>query len=64
LPYNKVSDYYRRNFTPLELVGTCVDAAFAASLHIYGKATNGRDRLGIDASRLIAFALAEQEEDA
>ncbi|MAU00386.1 MAG: hypothetical protein CL608_24860 [Anaerolineaceae bacterium] len=64
LPYNKVSDYYRRNFTPVELVGTCVDAAFAASLHIYGKATNGRDRLGIDASRLIAFALAEQEEDA
>ncbi len=63
-PYSKVGSYYRRNFTPVELVGTCVDAAFAASLHIFGKATNGRHRLGIDTSRLIAFALAEQEDDA
>jgi hypothetical protein len=62
-PYNKVGDYYRHYFTPVALVGTCVDAAFAAHLQIYGKATNGRHRLGIDASRLIAFALAEEELD-
>ncbi|MBK8899909.1 MAG: hypothetical protein IPM53_01880 [Anaerolineaceae bacterium] len=60
-PYNKVGDYYQRNFTPGELVGSCVDAAFAASLAVYGKATNGWERLGLDASRLIAFALAEEE---
>jgi hypothetical protein len=60
-PYSKAVDYYQRNFAPNELVGTCVNAAFAASLHVYGKATNGYERIGLDASRLIAFALAEQE---
>lgn len=60
-PYLKVSDVYQRDFTPMELVGTCVNAAFAASLGVYGKATNGDHRLGLDASRLIAFALAEEE---
>ena len=29
-----LGSYYQRNFTPVELVGDCVDAAFAASLHI------------------------------
>ena len=62
-PYHKLSGYYQRDFTPIELVGSCVDAAFAASLHVYGKATNGSERLSINASRLIAFALAEEETD-
>jgi hypothetical protein len=62
-PYNKVGGYYQRDFAPAELVGTCVNAAFAASLHVYGKATNGYDRLGLDAGELIAFALAEAEDD-
>lgn len=62
-PYSKVGDYYQRNFTPPELVGNCINAAFAARLHIYGKATNGESRLGLDASQLIAFALAESSED-
>ena len=52
--------YYQRDFAPTELVGTCVNAAFAASLGVYGKATNGEVRLGYDASRLIAFALAQR----
>jgi hypothetical protein len=61
-PYNKVADNYQRDFTPAELVGTCINAAFAARLGVYGKATNGdQRRLGPDASRLIALALAEQE---
>ena len=60
-PYVKLAGYYQRNFTPTELVGSCVNAAFAASLGVYGKATNGYQRLGLDASRLIAFALAEQQ---
>ncbi|MEY2261811.1 hypothetical protein AB7872_15505 [Rhodanobacter denitrificans] len=59
-PYIKAAGYYQRDFIPAELVGGCVNAAFAASLYVYGKATNGYERLGLDASRLIAFALAEQ----
>lgn len=62
-PYNKVGDYYRRDFAPSELVGTCVNAAFAANLSVIGKATNGYHRIGLDAHRLIAFALAEQHEE-
>jgi hypothetical protein len=62
-PYNKVSGSYQRDFTPPELVGSCINAAFAASLGVYGKATNGHTRLGYDASRLIAFALAQQVVD-
>ena len=52
--------HYQRTFEPTELVGICVNAAFAASLGVYGKATNGSWRLGYDASRLIAFALAKK----
>lgn len=62
-PYSKVGGYYQRDFAPAELVGTCVNAAFAASLGVYGKAMNGDHRLGLDASELIAFALAEVEPD-
>lgn len=61
IPYNKVSGAYQRDFTPAELVGACVNAAFAASLGVYRKATDGHQRLGPDVPRLIAFALAEQE---
>lgn len=60
-PYSKVGDYYQRDFSPAELVGTCVNAAFAAHLGVYRKVTNGYTRLGPDGSGLIAFALAEQE---
>ena len=60
-PYNKVAGVYEHNFTAGELVGDCVNAAFAADLDIWGKATDGRYRLGIDSHRLIAFALAETE---
>lgn len=59
-PYVKLAGYYQRDFTPTQLVGSCVNAAFAAHLYVYGKATNGYQRLGLDASQLIAFALAEQ----
>ncbi len=62
-PYVKVAGDYQRDFAPTELVGSCVNAAFAASLGVYGKATNGYGRLGLDASGLIAFALAEQHPD-
>ncbi|MEO5829110.1 MAG: hypothetical protein ABIQ36_00920 [Rhodanobacter sp.] len=58
--YVKVAGYYQRNFTPAALVGSCVNAAFAESLGVYPKVTNGYQRLGPDVSRLIAFALAEQ----
>jgi hypothetical protein len=55
--------YYERTFEPSELVGACVNAAFAASLNVYGKATNGWWRLGYDAHELIAFALAAHSEE-
>ena len=60
-PYLKIAGVYQQNFTAGELVGDCVNAAFAANLDIWGKATDGRERLGIHARRLIAFALAETE---
>jgi hypothetical protein len=60
-PYIKLAGYYQRDFTPAELVGSCVNAAFAASLGVYAKATNGYTRLGLDAPpKLVAFALAER----
>lgn len=63
-PYVKVAGVYAHEFDPSTLVGTCVNAAFAAHLNVYGKATNGYHRIGYDQSRLIAFALAvDSEED-
>ena len=59
-PYIKAAGYYQRDFNPVELAGTCINAAFAASLGVYPKATDGYQRLGPDVPRLIAFALAEQ----
>lgn len=63
-PYVKVAGVYAHEFDPSTLVGSCVNAAFAASLGVYGKATNGYHRIGYDLSPLIAFALAaESDED-
>ena len=63
-PYAKAGPNgpYRHDFAPNALVGTCVNAAFAAHLGVYGKATNGFHRLGHDATELIAFALAETDD--
>ncbi len=60
-PYVKSSGNYQRDFNVSELVGSCVNAAFAAHLNVYGKATNGYHRLGIHSGELIAFALAEED---
>jgi len=62
-PYNDVGGIYQHDFAAVDLVGTCINAAFAANLHIWGKATDGHDRLGIGGERLIAFALAESEDE-
>lgn len=63
-PYAKVAGVYAHEFDPSTLLETCVNAAFAAHLNVYGKATNGYHRIGYDQSRLIAFALAvDSEED-
>jgi hypothetical protein len=59
-PFIKSGAYYQRDFAPNELLGSCVNAAFAEHLYIFGKVTNGRWRLGNDTSRIIAYALAEQ----
>jgi hypothetical protein len=45
-------------FADSVLLGTCPNAAFAESLYVTGKATNGTTRIGYDASALRAFALA------
>ncbi|WP_251358515.1 hypothetical protein [Kangiella sp. TOML190] len=58
-PYTKVGSTYQNDFSASDLVGSCINAAFAADLDVWGKATNGYKRLGIDSHRLIAFALAE-----
>ncbi len=62
-PYSDIGGMYQHNFSAGDLVGSCVNAAFAADLDIWGKATNGYHRLGIHAGRLIAFALAESEDE-
>lgn len=62
-PYVKVAGDYQRDFTVNELVGTCVNAAFALNLNVWGKATDGYHNVGIHSGRLIAFALAEQPEE-
>lgn len=56
--YIKTAGDYAHNFAPADLLGPCVNAAFSASLGVYGKATNGDQRLGYDSSNWIAFALA------
>lgn len=60
-PYVKVAGVYAHEFAPATLVGSCGNAALAASLGVYGKATNGSHRLGYDLNPLIAFALALED---
>ncbi len=63
-PYSDIGGIYQNDFTALELVEDCVNAAFAADLHIWSKATDGRYRLGIHARDLTAFALAKNKKGA
>ncbi len=58
-PYSDIGGVYQNNFTAVTLVETCVNAAFAADLRVWGKVTDGRHRLGIYKRELIAFALAK-----
>lgn len=58
--YTLSAGNYQHDFSAGDLVGACINAAFAADLSVYGKATNGYWRLGYDAHELIAFALARQ----
>ena len=62
-PYTDVDGVYQHHFAATDLVGSCINAAFAADLYVWGKAMNGRHRLGLDSRRLIAFALAESIEE-
>lgn len=53
------SGNFARNFTTGGLLGPCAEAAFAETLYVYAKATNGWSRLyQYDASAVRAFALA------
>lgn len=61
--YLKLSGYYQNKFTINELTQTCTNAAFAAHLNVYGKATDGYKRLSIRSGNLIAFALATTQEE-
>lgn len=53
--------YYAHAFRADELLSPCMNAAFAANVAVYAKATDGTNRLGwlLDAYRQIAFALAQ-----
>jgi hypothetical protein len=55
----QLDGYYSQDFTPEKLVGPCINAAFSATVAVYGKAMNGYERIGYDGSKTIAFALAE-----
>lgn len=48
-----------QTYTAGVLLGDCENAAYALSLGVYGKATNGWGRVGYDAGTLRAFALAK-----
>lgn len=60
--HNGVGGEFYELSTSLGLLGGCTEAAFAASLHVYAKATtgNGQRIFGYDASDLRAFAIAPQ----
>lgn len=58
--YADVGGVYRHGFTPPQLVGPCVNAAFSATVAVWGKASNGWQRIGYDAHLNIAFALAQR----
>lgn len=53
--------HYAHEFRADALLGGCMNAAFAATLGVHAKATNGHHRLGggLDAGGHIAFALAQ-----
>jgi hypothetical protein len=60
-PYTRdANSRFSHPFEQPELLNTCVNAAFAESLNVYAKVTNGWGRLGggYDRSALAAFALA------
>jgi hypothetical protein len=50
---------YAQTYSASVLLEGCENAAYAISLGVYGKATNGWGRIGYDDSDLRAFALAE-----
>ncbi len=50
---------YAQNFPAATLLGGCDNAAYAITLGVYGKATNGWGRIGYDAGETRAFALAQ-----
>lgn len=60
-PYTRdANSRFSHGFAQAELLGTCVNAAFAEYLYVAAKVTNGWARLGsgYDASALAAFAVA------
>jgi hypothetical protein len=60
-PYTRdANSRFSRAFNQSDLLGACVNAAFAESLGVYAKVTNGWGRIGggYDDSALAAFALA------
>lgn len=60
--YRRSGDDFAYDFTPTELTGTCINAAFAASLGVHVKAWNGSHRLShLDSHKVIAFALTEKQ---
>ncbi len=59
-PYTLAGGVYSHSFGVATLLEDCPNAAFAASLYVAAKATNGWGRLDVyDRSALRAFALAE-----
>lgn len=59
--YARAGTTFSGSFAVGTLIGTCPNAAFAETLHVAAKATDGTTRLGgYDASAVRAFALAQQ----
>lgn len=59
--YTRAGTTFSGSFAVAALMGTCPNAAFAETLYVAAKATDGTSRLsGYDASAVRAFALAQQ----
>lgn len=59
--YARAGSTFSGSFAVGALMGTCPNAAFAETLYVAAKATDGTTRLsGYDASAVRAFALAQQ----
>jgi hypothetical protein len=59
--YARIGTTFTGSFAVGALMGTCPNAAFAETLYVAAKATDGTTRLsGYDASAVRAFALAQQ----